>query len=104
MEAGKHNDAIEILGTHGCAAAFAIRDFLYRCGVPFHWVELTNDELAQRLASVSGLNDRRLPVCVFPDGTRMEHPTVRQGETGLVSQPIAIRIRSQHLRRGTGGP
>jgi thioredoxin reductase (NADPH) len=78
MEAGKHNDAIEILGTHGCAAAFAIRDFLYRCGVPFHWVELTNDELAQRLASVSGLNDRRLPVCVFPDGTRMEHPTVRQ--------------------------
>jgi len=78
MAAGKQNDTIEILGTRGCAAAFAIRDFLYRCGVPFHWIELTNNEKAQSLASVSGLNDKRLPVCVFPDGTRMEHPTVRQ--------------------------
>jgi len=78
MAAGKQNDTIEILGTRGCAAAFAIRDFLYRCGVPFHWVELTSNEQAQSLASVSGLNDKRLPVCVFPDGTRMEHPTVRQ--------------------------
>lgn len=78
MGAGKQNDSIEILGTRGCAAAFAIRDFLYRCGVPFHWIELTNDELAQRLASISGVNDKRLPVCIFPDGTRMEHPTVRQ--------------------------
>jgi len=78
MGAGKQNGAIEILGTRGCAAAFAIRDFLYRCGVPFQWIELTNDEQAQRLARVSGVYDERLPVCVFPDGTRMEHPTVRQ--------------------------
>ena len=78
MVAGKQNGSIEILGTRGCASAFAIRDFLYRCGVPFHWIELINDEQAQMLASVSGVNDKRLPVCVFPDGTRMEHPTVRQ--------------------------
>jgi len=30
------------------------------------------------LAGVSSLNDSRLPVCVFPNGARVECPTVRQ--------------------------
>jgi thioredoxin reductase (NADPH) len=67
-----------IFGTRGSSEAYAIRDFLHRCGVSFQWIELTNDELARMQAKVSGLNDNRLPVCVFPDGTRMEHPTARQ--------------------------
>jgi len=67
-----------IFGTHGSSEAYAIRDFLHRCGISFQWTELTNDEQARVQAKVSGLNDNRLPVCVFPDGTRMEHPTVRQ--------------------------
>jgi thioredoxin reductase (NADPH) len=46
--------------------------------VPFRWVELTSDEEARATAQVSGLADPRLPVCLFPDGTRFEHPTVRQ--------------------------
>jgi thioredoxin reductase (NADPH) len=67
-----------IFGTHGSSEAYAIRDFLHRCGISFQWIELTNDEQARMQSKVSGLNDNRLPVCVFPDGTRMEHPTVRQ--------------------------
>jgi thioredoxin reductase (NADPH) len=67
-----------IFGTHGSSEAYAIRDFLYRCGISFQWIELTNDEQARMQARVSGLNDNRLPVCVFPDGIRLEHPTVRQ--------------------------
>jgi thioredoxin reductase (NADPH) len=69
---------VVIYGTRGSAEAFAIRDFLQRCDVPFEWVELNNDEQARLEASVDGLNDSRLPVCVFPDGTRMERPTIRQ--------------------------
>src|ERR1700693_2931519 len=62
----------------GSAAACAIRDFLYRSDVPFRWVELTSDDEARAKAGVGGLDDPRLPVCLFPDGTRFEHPTVRQ--------------------------
>ena len=29
-------------------------------------------------AGVDSGNDRRLPVCVFPDGTRIDNPTIRQ--------------------------
>src|SRR5579862_6089537 len=69
---------VKVFGTRGSAEAYAIRDFLHRCDVPFDWVELTSDEQARRLAQVSGLNDNRLPICIFPDGTKMERPTVRQ--------------------------
>jgi thioredoxin reductase (NADPH) len=41
-------------------------------------VELTTDEQARAEASVEGLSDARLPVCILADGTRLERPTVRQ--------------------------
>src|SRR5712672_1219670 len=75
---GDGNAAITLLGRRGSPAAYAIRDFLHRSDVPFRWVELTSDEEAREKAQVSGLADPRLPVCLFPDGTRFENPTVRQ--------------------------
>src|SRR4029077_18998999 len=65
-------------GTRGSPAAYRIRDFLQRSDVPFLWVELTTDEQARTEANVEGLSDARLPVCMFPDATRLERPTVRQ--------------------------
>jgi thioredoxin reductase (NADPH) len=70
---------IKIYGARGCAAAYAIRDFLYRSDVPFEWIELTSDEQARNEAKAAALNDEiTLPLCVFPDGTRLERATVRQ--------------------------
>lgn len=69
---------VKIYGTRGSAQAFVIRDFLSRSDVPFEWIELNSDEHARSLAQVDGLHDRRLPVCVFADGTRLECPTIRQ--------------------------
>src|SRR3984957_18497347 len=69
---------VRIYGRMGSAVGYMIRDFLHRSDVPFEWIELVDDEDARRLAGVSSLNDSRLPVCVFPDGARVECPTVRQ--------------------------
>jgi thioredoxin reductase (NADPH) len=69
---------VRVFGRRGSAQCYAIRDFLYRCDVPFEWVELTTDEQARELAGVEQLHDVRLPMCVFPDGTRLECPTIRQ--------------------------
>jgi thioredoxin reductase (NADPH) len=69
---------VKIFGTRGCAAAYAIRDFLYRSDVPFDWIDLISDQQARTEAKVLSVKDKRLPVCVFPDGTRLECPTVRQ--------------------------
>jgi thioredoxin reductase (NADPH) len=73
-----HETEIQLFGTRGSPEAYALRDFLYRNGVRFRWVELTSDEQARAVAQVEGLDDPRLPVCVFPDGTRLERPSVRQ--------------------------
>jgi thioredoxin reductase (NADPH) len=45
--------------------------------VPFEWVEIRSNEQARQIG-VEHARDPRLPVCVFPDGTRLERPTVRQ--------------------------
>ena len=70
--------SVKVLGVTGCSLGYMLRDFLHRCDVPFEWVELTSDEQARQLAGVSGLDDRRLPLCLFEDGSRLDHPTIRQ--------------------------
>jgi thioredoxin reductase (NADPH) len=75
---GKHVSELRLFGTRGSPAAYTIRDFLQRSDIPFQWVELTTDEQARTEANVEGLSDPRLPLCMFPDGTRLERPTVRQ--------------------------
>jgi thioredoxin reductase (NADPH) len=69
---------LRLLGTHGSSTAYSLRDFLYRSNVPFEWIELTTDQQARELAQVSNLQERRLPVCLFPDGGRLDCPSLRQ--------------------------
>jgi thioredoxin reductase (NADPH) len=68
---------IKIFGRTGSPQAHALRDFLHRSDVPFEWIDVRSDEEA-RAAGVHRADDRRLPVCVFSDGTRIESPTIRQ--------------------------
>jgi thioredoxin reductase (NADPH) len=56
---------VKIYGRPGSAKAYAIRDFLYRCDVPFEWVQLTTDDQARAHVGVNSCDDPRLPVCVF---------------------------------------
>lgn len=72
------NSLVKVFGRSGTAEGYKIRDFLQRCDIPFQWIELASDEEAHARAGVQGLADSRLPVCVFPDGSRMDCPTIRQ--------------------------
>src|ERR1700738_2458921 len=68
---------VKILGKPGSPIAYAIRDFLHRSDVPYEWIELQKDEQA-RAAGVPTVPETKFPVCIFPDGARLECPTVRQ--------------------------
>ena len=70
--------AVRLYGKRGSPRAYAIRDFLQRSDIPFEWVELSTSEQACAELGLENLDDWRLPICIFPDGTRMEHPSVRQ--------------------------
>jgi thioredoxin reductase (NADPH) len=69
---------MKIIGKAGSATAYKIRDYLQRSDVPFEWIELANDQQARTVAGVNNLQDPRLPICIFSDGSRMECPTIRQ--------------------------
>lgn len=69
---------LQVFGTRASAGAYALRDFLQRSDIPFEWIELTSDSQAREQAQTAGLQDDRLPVCVFPDGMRLERPSIRQ--------------------------
>lgn len=80
---------VTVIGNPGSAPAYTIRDFLHRCDVSFEWVAPANDEQARTLAGVEHLQDLNLPVCLFPDGTRLRCPTIRQltEKLGWLRQP-----------------
>jgi thioredoxin reductase (NADPH) len=69
---------VKIIGKAGSPKGYMIRDFLHRSDVHFEWIELTTDDEARSQAGVDDMNDSRLPVCLFSDGTRLESPTIRQ--------------------------
>lgn len=74
----QHAGPVRLYGKRGCPSAYAIRDYLQRSDIPFEWIELRDDEHARKELGLEGLDDVRLPICIFADGTRMERPTVRQ--------------------------
>lgn len=78
MSDDRTNGRVLILGKAGSPMGYMIRDFMHRSDIPFEWIELRDEQEARQMAGVSGLNDSRLPVVVFPDGTRLECPTLRQ--------------------------
>src|SRR6476661_1171114 len=78
MSDDRTNGRVLILGKAGSPMGYMIRDFMHRSDIPFEWIELRDEQAARQIAGVPGLNDSRLPVVIFPDGTRLECPTLRQ--------------------------
>ena len=68
---------LRLYGRPGSAAAYSLRDFLQRSDVPFEYTEIQSIEQARRELNLDTLDDH-LPLCIFPDGTRMEKPTIRR--------------------------
>src|SRR3989440_7723714 len=94
-----------LAGTHASAAAYAIRDFLTRNGRPYDWVDVDQPG-ADLLLHVEKIDASRLPLCVLPDGTRLESATVEQVAAGLgmVSAPPLAAYDLTIVGAGPPGP
>jgi thioredoxin reductase (NADPH) len=80
---------IRIIGRRGSSAAYALRDFLHRCDVPFDWIELQGNEKGGAAGLGTTPDPAHLPLCIFPDGTQLERATLRQvsEKLGLFRSP-----------------
>ncbi|ROP65447.1 NAD(P)/FAD-dependent oxidoreductase [Curtobacterium sp. PhB115] len=67
---------VRVYGREFDADTYAVRDFLSRSVVQFDWVPLRDDDQAMTVTGVR-LDDARLPIVTFPDGTRLVAPALR---------------------------
>jgi thioredoxin reductase (NADPH) len=94
-----------IFGRHGDPASEAARRFLERNAVPLRWIDVDRDPIAGLLAR-EALSSARLPLAVFPDGTRLEGPEHWVGrraptpaEGGHTPADESLRLRFRASRR-----
>src|SRR3989475_4108913 len=86
-------EGIRALGTRWSNRSYELREFLARNQVPYQWIDV---ELAQSDPEVRGLIDslgpeaEKLPLILFPDGTRLPEPPLP-----AVADKIGLRTHAQ---------
>jgi thioredoxin reductase (NADPH) len=86
-------EGIRVLGTRWSAKCYELRDFLARNRVPYQWIDVElseNDPETKRLSEYLGPEAAKLPIVLFPDGTRLFESVPAE-----VAQKVGLRMRAQ---------
>ncbi len=83
-------EGIRIVGLRWSSADHAVRDFLSKNRIPYQWLnpELTPDALA--LLKEKGIDDAKLPVVIFGDGTALVQPSTTE-----LAEKVGLRTQAQ---------
>lgn len=68
-------EGIQVIGTRWGAPDHAVRDFLSRNRVGYRWLDPDTNHEALDLLKARGIDEARLPVVLFNDGTAIVQPT-----------------------------
>jgi thioredoxin reductase (NADPH) len=86
-------EGIRVVGTRWSARSHDLRDFLERNQIPYRWLDVaaaaSDAEVKQVVESLGPADERKLPVMILEDGTRLCEPTVAE-----VAQHLGLRTRS----------
>ncbi|MGW8265975.1 MAG: FAD-dependent oxidoreductase, partial [Longimicrobiales bacterium] len=69
---------IRVVGTMWSPASHDVKDFLSRNQIPYQWMDLENDPAALEAMESMAEDGGRIPVVLFPDGTRLVEPTAQE--------------------------
>ena len=84
-------EGLRVIGHRWSADSHALKDFLGRSSVPYHWLDVeSNSEEARALLHKAGLDDSRLPVVLFADGAHLVEPRMQE-----VAAKIGGRLRAE---------
>ncbi|MGZ6033678.1 MAG: response regulator, partial [Isosphaeraceae bacterium] len=86
-------EGIRVLGTRWSPRSYELRDFLARSHVPYQWIDVehsANDPETKLLLEALGPEASRLPIVLFPDGTKLF-----DSAPGEVAQKVGLRTRAQ---------
>jgi thioredoxin reductase (NADPH) len=83
-------EGVRVVGYLWSSHSHAVKDFLSRNQVPYRWLDAERDGEAKRvLAALNG--ERRMPVVLFPDGSALMDPGVKElaEKVGLQTKPTS---------------
>jgi thioredoxin reductase (NADPH) len=76
-------EGIRVVGTRWSSTDHAVREFLSRNRIPYQWLNPEQHPEAVDLLKEKGLDDTRLPVVIFGDGTALVQPSSNDLATKL---------------------
>lgn len=69
---------VRIIGNQWSPHSSEVRDFLGRNFVPHRWLNIETDESAKQLLKTTGADPSSLPLVIFPDGSFLTDPPMRE--------------------------
>ena len=82
-------EGVQVVGTRWGAQDHAVRDFLSRNHVNYRWLNPETQPEALELLKSRGIDDTRLPVIVFGDGTASVQPTQME-----LAEKVGLKIQA----------
>lgn len=83
-------EGIRLVGVRWGSADHGLRDFLSRNRIPYQWLNPEQTLEAVRLLNEKGIDDARLPVVIFGDGTALVQPTTTE-----LAEKVGLRTQAQ---------
>ena len=86
-------EGIRVLGTRWSPRSYELRNFLARNHVPYQWIDIelsAGDPETKNLLDALGPEAAKLPVVLFPDGTKLLESVPSE-----VAQRVGLRTRAQ---------
>ncbi len=83
-------EGTRVVGPRWSPTDYAVRDFLSRNRIPYMWLNPDQNPEALSLLKEKGIDDAKLPVILFGDGTALVQPTTTQ-----IAEKAGLRIQAQ---------
>ncbi len=83
-------EGIRVVGVRWSAADHAVRDFLSRNRIPYQWMNPEAGPEALELLKEKGIDDTKLPVILFGDGTALVQPSSTE-----IAAKVGLRTQAQ---------
>src|SRR6202034_1899994 len=83
-------EGIRVVGPRYGLLDYQVRNFLSRNQMPYVWLDPERDDQAVELLGKFGVDDSKLPVVLFPDGTSLVQP-----QDGELAERVGLRTQAK---------
>ena len=90
---------ITLYGHARCPMVPPVRTMLNGAGAAYHYVDIHQDEAGRQQVRAINAGNESVPTLVFPDGSTLTEPNVRQVQHKLAELGYAIPLSAQIMAR-----